>query len=162
MVHVSRSPSGTHWEAVSRRTVAPRQVVPVSDQEDVSVFLGFGGGAAHPELGLMAVSREPGVFQVWHAKGTSRIALPEGARAVGVSVNLRRGEAGMIALEGDGRTLLQVGQAWTRRLQRAAAPVDHVAVSPAASSLAYSTTAGELVIFALERDSVLYQASPTG
>jgi hypothetical protein len=125
-------------------------------------FRGYGGRLSHPDWGLCAVGDGDGRYRVQHAEGSSRIAVPDGTAVLGVARNLRRGsQPGLLVKEADGRSLVLVGQSWTVRLPRASAEIRHVALSPAAAHVAYTTASGDLVIYSLDLDCVLFRLLPT-
>lgn len=116
-------------------------------------WFGFGGPAADPLFGLVALAENSGKVHVRHAHGTSVIRVPSDLRAMGVTRNLHRGgEPGIVVLEGDGRTVIVVGQSWTRRLPRASAPIETLVVSSGTACVAWTTTQNELAVFSLDHD----------
>lgn len=125
-----------------------------------AAFFGFGGGFAHPAVGLLAVEVSPQTFSVRNARGSSRIRVPADCQVLGVGLNPRRREVGLLVRDVDGRSLVQVGQSWTRRLPRESSAIEYVAFSPAASDLAYVTRAGDLVLYSLEQEDVLRRYVP--
>jgi hypothetical protein len=158
VAYVRAKGPGQGWQAVAERS-GGQVVADVSNQESPAAYFGFGGAAAHADFGLLAVSHDTNSFHVWHARGSSRLVAPVGMRVAGVVLNPRRREPGLVAIDEDGRTLLLVGQTWTRPLQKAITEIRHVAVSPTVPVIAYSTVHGELVIFSLENDVVLYRSA---
>jgi hypothetical protein len=122
-------------------------------------FFGYGARHQRPHYGLAAVQRSDRDWVLFHKadstqSGTTQLRLFSGTRAVGVARSVQHGDAGMLLLEEDGRTLSLVGRNWHQKLLTATAEIRHVTVSHAAPSLAY-WTAGEVVIASTENGNVL-------
>jgi hypothetical protein len=134
------------------RTAAENVVAELGAGDEA--WFGYGGPAADPQFGLVAVAENSSTVRVRHARGTSVIRVPSDLRTLGVTRNLHRGsEPGVVVLDGDGRTVIVVGQSWTRRLPRASAPIENLVVSSGSACVAWITTSGELVVHSIDHDA---------
>jgi hypothetical protein len=136
---------------VSIGTDVARQPIPFTGT-GTKAFFGFGGDAAHKSFGLLAVEQTELQWAVISAKGETVLVKPSGAeRVVGVIANTPLGkEPGLVALDGDQRTLTLNGHNWRQTILKANAPVNRVTVSHVAPYIAYSTTNGEIVVYSLQ------------
>jgi len=125
-------------------------------------WFGFGGPAADAAFGLVALDEGGGRIRIRDARGNRIVRLPSDTRAAGVGRDVRRrSEPGMVALEGDGRTLTLVGDGWTRRLLRASAPIVDLVVASGAACVAWTTTQSELVAYSLDYEVELMRVPLT-
>lgn len=145
---------GTEWpgeslHVVSIGTDVARAPIPFEGQP-TRAFFGPPAGVGHEKFGLLAV--ELGEFQwaVMSAKGESLLARPHGASVVGVVTGEGRLEPGLLALEDDRRTLTLHGRNWRQKVLKSGTQIERVAVSACAPRVAYSTTAGEVVVYSLQ------------
>ncbi|GHG79188.1 hypothetical protein [Comamonas sp. JC664] len=151
---------------VALGTVGMKEVrlAPLPDSEGGAVFFGASeGGVGHPDPGLLAVNQRPGLWHL-HSQGAARpVQLAAGLRAVGVGVcHPTRAQAGLVALDSDQRGFWCVGPQHQFKLTVADARVVHAEVSHAVPVLAWLTAEGELVLFHLREESVLYRLQVGG
>lgn len=148
-------------DGVSLGTVGMKEVrqVPLPDSEGGSVFFGASdGGMGHPDHGLLAVNQRPGLWHLHHQGAVRPVQLASGLRAVGVGVcHPSRAQAGLVALDSDQRGFWCVGPQHQFKLTVADARVVHAEVSHAVPVVAWLTVEGELVLFHLREESVLYR-----
>jgi hypothetical protein len=146
------SPSESH-HVISIGTDVARASIPFEGQP-TRAFFGPPAGAGHEKFGLLAF--ELGEFQwaVLSAKGEELLARPHGATVVGVLTVEGRvattKEPGLLALEDDGRTLTLHGRSWRQKVLESSSRIERVTVSTAAPRIAYSTEAGEVVVYSLQ------------
>ncbi|MES1227700.1 MAG: hypothetical protein ABUL72_03460, partial [Armatimonadota bacterium] len=81
-----------------------------------TAFFGHGGKLAHPEHGLAAVEHPGGEWEVLSARGRPFLLPFAGTQVVGVGRDAQRGDAGLLLLDEDRRTLVLAGLSWTRKL----------------------------------------------
>jgi len=127
-----------------------------------TAFFGYGGKLAHPAYGLAAVEHPDGAWEVLSAHGRSFLLPFAGTRMVGVGRDAQRGDAGLLLLEEDRRTLVLTGLSWMRKLPPAAAEIVHAAASPAGPHVAYVTVSGEITVLSLDHDAPLVRLLPEG
>ncbi|MBN1205160.1 MAG: hypothetical protein JXB05_09575 [Myxococcaceae bacterium] len=128
---------------------------------DGKAFFGHAYVLGHPEAGLLAQRQSPGIWKVLLAEGEVQLHVPEGSRVVGVAVSFPDAqEAGLMLLGRDRRDFQLLCASGRQRVARAEDEVAHVAVSHGLSVLAWLTVKGELVVWSLERQAVLYRAAP--
>jgi len=127
-----------------------------------TAFFGYGGKLAHPEHGLAAVEHPGGAWEVLSARGRPFLLPFAGTQVVGVGRDAQRGDAGLLLLDEDRRTLILAGLSWTRKLPPASAEIVHAAASPAGPHVAYVTVAGELTVLSLDYDAPLVRLLPEG
>jgi hypothetical protein len=127
-----------------------------------TAFFGYGGKLAHPAVGLAAVEQADGAWEVLSARGHPFLLPFAGTQVVGVGRDAQRGDAGLLLLDEDRRTLLLAGLSWTRKLPPAAAEIVHAAASPAYPYVAYVTVSGEITVLSLDHDAPLVRLLPEG
>ena len=135
-------------------------VYPLGD-ECLRAFFGYGGPLAHPRYGLLILESSAGQWTVLHARGRSSFVAPSGTTVVGVAAS-QDGEDGrtgpaLVVLESDERTLSLLAQTWSHSLPPASADIAHAAVSSMSPHVAYSTVRGEVVIYSLVHQAVVYR-----
>jgi hypothetical protein len=136
---------------------------PLPDAADgAPAFFGFGGRVAHPEHGLVAVGNRDGSWSVLSLRGHLLLSPFAGTRVMGVAADPQRHEPGLVIVEEDGRTLALAGLSWTRRLPPASAEIRHAAASSTAPYVAWTTIHGEVVVYSLAHDAVLFRRVPEG
>jgi hypothetical protein len=140
---------------------APRTIRVLDEAEDgAPAFFGFGGRLAHPEHGLLAVAQKGGAWEVFSRESAILLVPFEGTRVAGVARDLERGEPGLLLLEEDGRTLLLAGRSWTRKLPQASTAIRHAAACAGAPWVAWATVHGEVTVYSLDHDAVLFRRVP--
>lgn len=162
---------GTEWpgeglHVVSVGTDIARAPIPFDGRAARAFFGPRGAGhlaaAGHPKFGLLAI--ELGEFQwaLLSAKGEELLARPHAASVVGVMAGTHN-EPGLLALEDDRRTLVLHGRNWRQKVLVSGSPIERVAVSADAPRVAYSTAAGEIVVYSPQHraDLCRYQQAVT-
>jgi hypothetical protein len=141
---------------------APRTVRVLDGAEDgAPAFFGFGGRLTHPEHGLVAVAQKGGAWEIFSRGGASFLVPFDGTRVLGVARDRDRGEPGLLLLEEDGRSLLLAGLSWTRRLPIGVSPIRHAVACAGAPWIAWVTVHGEVTVYSLDHDAVLFRRVPT-
>ncbi len=140
---------------------APRTVRILEEAEEgAPAFFGFGGRLTHPEHGLVAVAQRGGAWEIFSRGGGSFLVPFDGTRVMGVARDRERGEPGLLLLEEDGHTLLLAGLSWTRKLPVGSAPIRHAVACPGAPWVAWVTVHGEVTVYSLDHDAVLFRRVP--
>jgi hypothetical protein len=146
---------GKEWPAdnlyiVSLGTDVARMAIPFEGKAS-KAFFGPPSTLAHEKFGLLAIEQSDLQWTVITAKGETILVRPNEASVVGVLANdIKGGEPGLVALEGDQRTLTLNGRNWRHKILQSTAPIDCVVVSHAARHIAYSTVTGEIVVYSLQ------------
>jgi hypothetical protein len=141
---------------------APRTVRILDEAEEgAPAFFGYGGRLTHPEHGLVAVAQKGGAWEIFSRGGGSFLVPFDGTRVLGVARDRERGEPGLLLLEEDGRSLVLAGLSWTRKLPVGAAPIRHAVACPGAPWVAWVTVHGEVTVYSLDHDAVLFRLVPT-
>lgn len=125
-----------------------------------AAFFGYGGKLAHPEHGLAAVEHPGGEWEILSARGRPFLLPFAGTQVVGVARDAQRGDAGLLLLDEDRRTLVLTGLSWTRKLPPASSEIVHAAASPAGPHVAYVTVSGEITVLSLDHDAPLVRLIP--
>lgn len=151
LVYVGKEWPGESTHIVSIGTDIARMPIPFTGN-GTKAFFGFGGDVGHKNFGLLAIEQTEFQWAVVSEKGETVLVKPSGAeRVVGViaGTELSR-EPGLIALDGDRRTLTLNVRNRRQTILKANAPIDRVTVGTAAPHIAYSTTSGEIVVYSLQ------------
>jgi hypothetical protein len=150
LVYVGKESPGTSLHIVSvGQTDVQRMPIPFAGTAS-RAFFGPRTDLAHERFGLLALEQNEFQWVVISATGETVLVRPHGAKVVGVLADSKRGGGpGLVALENDRRTLTLNGRSWRRTILQADAPIDRVAVSTFWPYVAYSTVAGEIVIYSL-------------
>ncbi|QQR44165.1 hypothetical protein JKA73_35150 [Myxococcus xanthus] len=155
---VTRDENGGAASCMRLGIVSAKEVRQVRLQDSRGDTLWFGAShhSGHPDAGLLAVNKIPGMWCLHHRDSVQFVTLRSGLRAVGVGVCPQaKGEAGLLALDPDQRTFWNVGLQHQFKLAVAAADVVHAEASHAVPVLGWLTTEGELVLYHLEHEAVL-------
>ncbi|MBC8103674.1 MAG: hypothetical protein H7Z41_13945 [Cytophagales bacterium] len=135
-------------------------------------FFGFGGTEAHPQLGLLAVECADGEWAIHFARDTTNITAgingfdldPKGAEVVGVALwhhasPGRQGTPVLVLIRGDQRAVLLAGAQGVRfALPETSSPIVQAVASPFAPQIAYATEAGEVFMYSLTHQELLYRS----
>jgi hypothetical protein len=150
LVYVGKEWPGESTHIVSIGTDVARLPIPFTGK-GTKAFFGYGGEVAHKNYGLLAVEQTEFQWGVIIAKSETVLVKPSGAeRVVGVMAGTQLSrEPGLVALDGDRRTLTLSGRNWRQTILKANAPIDRVTVSTAAPHIAYSTVNGEVVVYSV-------------
>ena len=170
VAYVGQLAPGGDWRLVTL-TAGGASLLPL--RGDASrAFFGFGGRFSHPEHGLVAVPSldsshharvEPEARNWWTIRDAmrgQRVYAHGGTRVVGVtrsSRTRRREEVGLVVVDEDERTLLFVAGDYVRRLCTAPARIEHAVMSPVAANVAYSTERGDVFVYSLDHEALLYR-----
>lgn len=127
-------------------------------------FFGHAVGIKVPgDSGLLAVRHGESVWRLFLEGSVQDLAVPPGFRVVGVGCcHNAPGQAGLVVLGPDERTLSWSGAKDQHVLARASAPVVHAELSQATSLLGWLTRTGELVLLDLRDGQVRYRATAEG
>lgn len=143
-------------------TGSPSTLLSLEDCEAGQAFFGHQSGPSRRPFDLLAVQRDDRAWAIFSTDSRLDLTPPSGDRVVGVGSVSRAEGPGLLVLDTDQRTLLLTGRSWTRVLPSASADVAHVAVSPSTGFVAWSTMAGEVVVYSLRQDAVLARWLPEG
>ena len=133
------------------------------EEKALRAFFGPPSDQAHPEFGLLALEQTEFQWVVITGKGQQVLVKPHGAKVFGVLVNERSGgEAGLLALEDNRRTVTLNGRDWRKEIFHAHAPVEHIAHCQRVPYIAYSTVDGEIVIYSVRHHADLCRYLPEG
>jgi hypothetical protein len=151
------APGADRWSIVLHGGGDPR-VARIEREGDgtFEAHAGFDGNHADPFGAALFAIQDKG--DRWSLTGTSvsdEQVVPAGERVVGPFRLDGRSPVGLLVLTADQRTLAVRGAEGERALHRAAAPIRDAVISPVRAQVAYVTTAGEVVIVALDGGSVL-------
>lgn len=127
-------------------------------------FFGHAVGVKVPgDSGLLAMSHGPRVWRLFLEGSVQDIMVPPGFFVVGVGCwHGAPGQAGLVVLGPDERTLSWFGAKEHHVLTRASAPVVHAETSHATSLLGLLTQTGEMVLLDLRDGQVRYRATAEG
>ncbi|BDI29532.1 hypothetical protein CCAX7_15830 [Capsulimonas corticalis] len=144
----------------SERT--PQNIPGATDDNSPGLFMGYASALGNERYGLVAAYKGDGYWSVLtNSAELSLKAIPE-CRVVGVIATRRYQTPALVLLEPGARRLRVLGASWSHVLPIADAPIEHVTVSHAAPIIAYSTTNGEVIIYSLEHEAILYRLAPGG
>ncbi|HSF39739.1 MAG TPA: hypothetical protein VLT87_08100, partial [Thermoanaerobaculia bacterium] len=141
---------------------APVRRDSLEDLDAREAFFGYGGSIADRWTGLAAVRQDERRWRIFHQGGPTGLAFAEGVRAVGVARRPRGSAPGLLLLDDDRRTLVLAGTSWSLRLPAASSEIVEAAASHRAPVVAYTTAAGELVLYSLDQERVLTRLVPGG
>ncbi|HKV06747.1 MAG TPA: hypothetical protein VJ725_01330 [Thermoanaerobaculia bacterium] len=141
---------------------SPRTVLSLDGFEGGQAFFGNPGGPSLRPFDLLAIRRDDRCWAVFSPDGRRDLTPPPGDRVVGVAHVPRAEGPGLLVLDKDRRTLVLLGRSWSKTLPAASADVEHVAVSPSTRFVAWSTVAGEVVVYSPWKDAVLVRRLPEG
>ena len=141
---------------------SPRTVLPLRGCQPGQAFFGSGGSSSRRPFDLVAVPRNDRAWAIFSPEDRWDLTPPSGDRVVGVGSVPRTEGPGLLVLDKDRRTLHLTGRSWTRTLPTASADIAHVAVSLFTGLVAWSTVAGEVVVYSLRQDAVLVRRLPEG
>ncbi|HSF41213.1 MAG TPA: hypothetical protein VLT87_15555, partial [Thermoanaerobaculia bacterium] len=138
-----------------------RTTLSLKDCEAGQAFFGQHEGLSRP-YHLVAVQRDDRAWSIFSSNNQWDLTPPSGDRVVGVGSIPRTEGPGLLVLDKDRRTLLLTGRNWTRTLPAASADVEHVTVSPSTGLVAWSTVAGEVVVYSPRQDAIVARRLPEG
>jgi hypothetical protein len=141
---------------------SPKTILSLEGYEAGQAFFGYERGSSSRSFNLLAVRRDDRAWVVFSSEGRRDLTPPSGDQVVGVGCVPRSEGPGLLILDKDRRTLLLTGQRWTKKLPSASADIEHVAVCSSQSFVAWSTVAGEVVVYSLQQDAVLARRLPEG
>lgn len=141
---------------------APRKILSLEGCEAGEAFFGNPGGGSMRPFEFLAVRRDDRAWAIFSPAGRKDLTPPVGDRVVGVAHVPRADGPGLLVLDKDRRTLILLGRNWSKTLPAASADIEHVAVSPTTRFVAWSTVAGEVVVYSPQLDAVLARRLPEG
>jgi hypothetical protein len=164
IVYVGRDNPLQNWQVVSMGNDVSRRDLPIQGAIG-KAFFGYGGSLTHPTYGFLAVEKDEWTWVILSAEGETYHPRPEGTRVIGLSCILpqdrrHKPEPALILLEDDQRTLTMRGVTQSLRLHTAPAPIEHITASTTAPYVAYSTVAGEVVVYSIYYKSRLCNFVP--
>ena len=143
---------GVEWPGESLHVVSvgadvARTPVPFEGRP-TRAFFGPPAGVGHEKFGLLAVELDASRWALMSAKGEDLLTRPPASSVVGVLMGSTQ-EPGLLALEDDRRTLTLHGRTWWQKVLESATEIERVTVSTDAPHVAYTTAAGEVVVYSL-------------
>jgi hypothetical protein len=139
----------------------PRQILREFSQVQ-NARLGYGG----PFDLMAAVEEVPGQWMIWPLDSDFVLHPSSEDQVMGVVVLSGNGiagirntntEPGLIVLHKDRRKITVMGRNWTRAVPPASTPIVRITASLDGPEIAYLTVHGELVIYCLQREVILYR-----
>ncbi len=122
------------------------------------VYFGCGGSLEHPNFGMPALELSAEEWVIITDEDNFRIEVAHDQLVVGVIGPRRYGlSPGLIVMEDDWRSLRIIGNEWAFDLPKANADIVHASASHADPYIAYSTEAGEIVIYSLAYEADLFR-----
>jgi hypothetical protein len=125
-------------------------------------FLGYGGAHCHPLYGGAALEQGEGRWLLISSAGATDFQAPAGARVAGVTSMRGISSVALLTIGPDPRQVTVVGPGGLHPLPRASAEVAHATANPIAAQLAYVTLRGEVVVYSLAHQAVIYRVGPEG
>jgi hypothetical protein len=131
-----------------------RRLPLIAHLQPTEAFFGFGNvqGDRTDSPGLVAV-RNGNEWVIFHGPRT-HLRIFSGTRAAGVVRETGQGNAVLLLIDEDGRSLSLVGKNFSKRLLTASAAIDQVAVSSEAPVFAYTTVNGEVTVASASHGTV--------
>lgn len=125
---------------------------------------GYPGNSPHPDWGLCALQVGPERWLVLDGRGDEELYCPSryGGPVGIISTDNPLRVRGLVMLDLAERNLVILGRTWTHDLPLAPAKIAEAAVSPVAPHIAYLTVEGELFIYSLTAEAVVYRLAPDG
>lgn len=162
LVYVGKEWPGDSQHIVSLGTDIERMAIPFEGKAR-QVLFGPPSSISHEKFGLLAIEQSDFQWAVISAKGESVLIRPNQAKVVGVLTNLPKGsDPALLALESDQRTLTVNGRNWRQNILQSSTPIDRVVVCHSNLNIAYSTTAGEIVVYSLRYRTDVCRYVPGG
>ncbi|SET96235.1 hypothetical protein [Stigmatella erecta] len=124
-------------------------------------FFGCSDAVGHPEAGLLALQQRPLHWAVLLAQGRVELAVPTGSQVLGVAITrATRGQPGLLVLEADKRTFRLVSPSGTQEVAHATEDVVQAASSHGMSLFAWLTVKGELAVWNLHDEAIIFRSVP--
>jgi hypothetical protein len=124
-------------------------------------YFGCSDALGHPEAGLLAVRRSPFQWGVLLAQERVELSVPASSHVLGVAITRgTRGQPGLLVLESDQRTFRLVSRSGTHEVTRSTEDVVHAVASHGMSLFAWLTVKGELAVWSLHDEAVIFRALP--
>jgi len=132
--------------------------------EETALRAFFGPPSIHagPKFGLLELEQTEFEWLVISNHGQKVLAKPASAKVFGVMIDPTGTEPGLLALEDDLRTVTLNGRNWRKEILETHAPVAHIALCQREPYIAYSTVAGEIVIYSVRHRADLCRYFPEG
>jgi hypothetical protein len=153
IVYIGCDNSKIRWRVVSMQNDTLYLDLPF-EESPKKAFFGYGALLTHQTFGFLGVEKNEHTWVVISSEGETYHTRPQDTQVVGVSFitpenNRRKIEPALVLLEDDKRTLTLRGVTQSHRFHTASAPIEHITTSTTAPYVAYSTTAGEVVVWSL-------------
>jgi hypothetical protein len=124
-------------------------------------YFGCSDALGHPEAGLLAVRQRPLHWAVLLTRERVELTVPESAHVLGVAITREtRGRPGLLVLDSDKRTFRLVSPSGSHEVTRATEDVVQAAASHGMSLFAWLTVKGELAVWNLHDEAVIFRALP--
>jgi hypothetical protein len=144
----------------SERT--PHEITGRPDAQSQGLFEGYGADLVDARSVLIAAHVGDEEWTALTRNGMIALRSWPDFRVVGVIAQHDNPLPALVLLEPGARRLRVQGPNQSHALPITNAPIEHVTVSHTAPTIAYSTTDGEVFIYSLEHQAVLYQLTPNG
>ena len=147
------------WLCVLERTAIRHIPLGVSEGRP---YFGYTTTPPQSEAGLVAVCREPGLWQLNPGKElATEVRIPSGMRVVGAGISHKsEDKPGVLALDEDKRTIWHFTPGNRHKVTVAWDDVVHVEASHSVPVLGVLMKGGSLVLIHLQEGGVLYQELP--
>ncbi|ADO68612.1 hypothetical protein [Stigmatella aurantiaca] len=124
-------------------------------------YFGCSDALGHPEAGLLALRLRPFCWEVLLARERVEISIPVGSQVLGVAITqATRGRPGLLVLESDKRSFRLVSPSGVQDVTRATEDVVQAAASHGMGLFAWLTVKGEMVVWNLYEEAVVFRAAP--
>lgn len=114
---------------------------------------------SYSAFGLLALEQADSQWLVLGDKEERILVEPVGAKVFGCLV---KEHTGLLALEDDRQTVTLNGTNWRKEIVHTHAPVEHIALCQRLPYIAYSTAAGEIVIYSVQHGADICRYLPEG
>lgn len=163
-VYVQRYPGGYRRVYLRRDGHKEERLLQISGIAELGeggkAFFGFGGGLADPEFGLVAVQSGPREWVIADRNTTNTFVPPQESEVVGVVLPGQNWNGpGLVVLEPGRRSLWVLGRERHHVLPPPSAEIAHVSVSPYSSLVGYTTVTGDVLVYSLYENTILYRLS---
>jgi len=130
----------------------------LTDGGGTRAFFGYGGAEADSQYGLLAWEVYDGMWHVQGASGVRCMSPPRGNEVVGViCAPGREQDPALVVMREDRKQLTLLSRGWSQPLPPARSEIREATVSPMMPLIAYCTVDGELVVYSLKEEAVVYR-----
>jgi hypothetical protein len=150
------------WLVTSRQSDGDRKERTLPHDGDAAkfAFIGYGSDFQEDKFGLVALQTNFLQWTILSSQGGQSLTVPLNTDVVGVLGSGSKPGPGLLTLGPDRRRLTWLGLSWSHALPPASGHIASVAVSMDAPNVAYSTETGEVVVYSLPQNVVLYRLTP--